>query len=459
MARINARRIVPAAVTHEGAPAARITPWQQLRRSVLSCMLWEDEFYEDGQAIAARIAQHCAEVPPEQVASLAIEVRQHHHLRHVPLLMVARLALMARGGSLVSETLDHVIQRADEPGEFLSIYAKLNGVAPTALKPKLSNQVRKGLARALRRFDAYQLAKYNRDVAVKITDVMGLCHPRPANDAQAAQWKALFAGTLAPADTWETGISASKGNAEAKRETWTRLLTEQKLGYLALLRNLRNMVQDGVDLPLIHAAILARKGASRVLPFRYVAAARAVPQLEGFLDEALIASIAGAPKMPGTTLALIDVSGSMDQKLSGKSDLSRLDAAATLASVLPCEHLRLFTFSDSTVEIPARRGMAGIDAIRYSQHHSGTELMQAVRRLAGLPGDRLIVLTDEQAATYGRMHGSPMETWPLPPRCYMVNVASARNGIGYGPRWLHLDGFSEQVIRWLAEYEREVPLA
>jgi hypothetical protein len=448
MARINAAR---AQRTFEGAPAAVITPWQQLRRSVLSCMLWENEFYEDGQSIAARIVQHCAAVPPEQVASLAIEARQHHHLRHVPLLLTARLAQMASGTSLVSETLDHVIQRADEPGEFLSIYARLNHVAPSELKPKLSNQVRKGLARALRRFDAYQLAKYNRDVAVKITDVMGLCHPRPGSDAQAEQWKALFAGNLPAPDTWEVAISATKD----KRAEWTRLLSDERLGYMALLRNLRNMVQAGVDPSLIHAAILARKGAQRVLPFRYVAAARAVPSLEGFLDEALVASLNGAPKLPGTTLTLVDVSASMEERLSGKSDLSRLDAAATLAAVMPCEAMRLFTFSSETKEIPARRGMAGIDAIRHSQYHGSTHLLEALRRLAGLPADRLVVITDEQTATWNHM----IDRWSLPPRCYMVNVASAQNGVGYGPRWLHLDGFSEQIIRWLAEYEREVPLA
>jgi hypothetical protein len=38
-------------------------------------------------------------------------------------------------------------------------------------------------------------------------------------------------------------------------------------------------------------------------------------------------------------------------------------------------------------------------------------------------------------------------------RAYMINVASYRNGVGYG-RWVHLDGFSEQVLRYIAEYER-----
>ncbi len=43
--------------THEGAPAVAITPEQALRRSVLACMLWENEFYESGVAIAGRIRE------------------------------------------------------------------------------------------------------------------------------------------------------------------------------------------------------------------------------------------------------------------------------------------------------------------------------------------------------------------------------------------------------------------
>lgn len=231
-------------------------------------------------------------------------------------------------------------------------------------------------------------------------------------------------------------------------------MKEGKLGYLALLRNLRNMVDSGVDEELVKRCILARlNGADRVLPFRYIAASRAAPRYERELDQALIASLGQLPKLTGKTIVLVDVSGSMDHKLSAKSDLTRLDAAAALASIID-GNVQVFSFSNDVVEVPPRKGMAGIDAIHRSQAHSGTRLFEAVNLINGkFTYDRLIVITDEQAAgdrpSYYRSAGSLSDPKG---RGYMINVASARNGVGYG-KWLHLDGFSENVIRFIHEFE------
>src|SRR5262249_2278051 len=148
--------------THEGAPAARIlTLEQQLRRSVLSCLLWEKEFYEDGQSIADRIVALAEQASPAIVASLAIEARTAFNLRHAPLLLLAVLAKTGAGTRLVSETIAATLQRADELSEFLAIYWR-NGKTP------LSAQVKKGLALAFRKFDAYQLGKYDRENAIRL---------------------------------------------------------------------------------------------------------------------------------------------------------------------------------------------------------------------------------------------------------------------------------------------------
>lgn len=419
--------------THEGAPAAVLNAEQRLRRSVASCLLWEDEFYEDGQAIADRISALAAEVDPAVVAALAVEAREVFKLRHAPLLLL--IALTRTGGSLVADTIERVIQRADELTEFLAIYWR-NGKKP------LSKQMKLGLARAFAKFDAYQLAKYDRDGPIKLRDVLFLIHAKPKDEAQAALWKQVADRALPAPDTWEVALS---GGGD-KRATFERLIAENKLGYLALLRNLRNMDQAGVDEALVREAILARKGAHRVLPFRYVAAARAAPRFEPWLDEALMEAVLEGPVFGGRTIVLVDVSGSMDARLSAKSDLTRIDAAAALASVVPGD-LRVFTLSDRVVEVPARRGMAGVDAVIRSQAHSGTELGKAVAHANRLPHDRLIVVTDEQAA-------APVPA-PKAKLAYMVNVASARNGVGYG-QWTHIDGFSEAVIRFMHQHEAQV---
>ncbi len=440
--------------THEGGRAAIITPIQQLRRSVLSCLLWEDEFYEDGQTIADRIKALAQEVPVSVLAALAIEARTQFNLRHVPLYLTALLAERSHGSSIVKETIRDVIQRADELAEFLAIYAKVRGLEPDKLK-KYSHQVRKGLALAFAKFNAYAIAKYDRDGKIKMRDALFLSHAKPKDTEQGAIWQKLIDGSLTSPDTWEVGLS---GGAD-KRETFERLIREGNLGYLALLRNLRNMEQAGVEFSLVRDAILARKGAHRVLPFRYVAAARAAPIFEPALDQALVAAINELPALNGRTAVMVDVSGSMDAPLSARSDLTRKDAAATLASMINAEQLRVFSFADRVMEVPPRRGMAGVDAICNSQA-GGTRLFDAIAWINGnVPHDRLIVITDEQAfpggsGRFGYWIQGDINRMPEPvcPNAYVINVASAQNGVGYG-KWTHLDGFSEHVLRWIVEYE------
>jgi 60 kDa SS-A/Ro ribonucleoprotein len=435
--KINTKRASLA--THEGAPARHRGVLAQLRRSVLSCLLWEAEFYEDGEEIGKRIADLTSQCLPEDVAALAVEAREHMHLRHVPLLLLRELArhpLIKDRPQLLSKTMGRVLQRADEPAEFLALYWKDK-------KQPLSKQVKRGLAWSMRRFSEYDLAKYNRDTEIKLRDVLFMSHARPKDDAQAALWKKLAANELATPDTWEVQLSAGAD----KKETFERLIREKKLGYFALIRNLRNMEEVGVDVELVREAILARKGgAEKILPFRYIAAARHAKQFEPQLDSAMQAALAELPKLMGTTVVLVDNSGSMSARLSRKSDMTRSDAAAGVAIVARsvCESVRVFAFSDNCVEVPPRMGMALRDAIHTATRMGSTQLGAAVVKVSNLPHDRLIVITDEQSA----------DRVPEPKGLgYMINVASTRNGVGYG-KWVHIDGWSDAVVRFITERER-----
>ena len=439
MSRVNtATRRLPKLRTHEGAPAARTNVRQQLRRSVMACLLWEDQFYESGVKIADRIKELAAQVAPDVLAEIAIEAREVFNLRHVPLLLVNELSKKASGreDGLVAATIARVIKRADELAELLAIYWADGG------HRMVSAGVRKGLARAIQKFDEYQLAKYDRDSTVKLRDVFRIVRPKPVNDVQSALFKRVVKRDLEVPDTWEVALTRGAD----KKETFTRLIREGNLGYFALLRNLRNMAQSGVDTDLVEEAILARKnGAQRILPFRYTAAARAVPQFEPVLDKALLKAIEEMPQFDGTTVVLVDISGSMDAKLSAKSDLTRADAAATLAAIVPGK-VRMFSFSNDVKEVPSRKGMAGVDAILRSQSHGGTYLGKAIEHInRNVPHDRLIVVTDEQS------HDRVPD--PVVDKAYMINVASYQNGVGYG-KWVHLDGFSESVLRFIMEFER-----
>src|SRR5215813_7731746 len=124
MAKLNVwKRLFPVR-THEGAVAQRVDPKRELRRTVLTCLLWEDAFYEKGSEIAVRIADLVARSKSEDVAALAREARDAMQLRHAPLFLVRELARRKGAGPLVAETLAHVVQRADELAEFVAIYWK-----------------------------------------------------------------------------------------------------------------------------------------------------------------------------------------------------------------------------------------------------------------------------------------------------------------------------------------------
>src|SRR6201982_451568 len=187
MARLNLLNLNSGLRTHEGAPARNLSTELQLRRSVLACLLWESQFYEDGVAIATRIRELVPKVAAEKVAALAVEAREQMKLRHAPLLLVREMARHKTHRAPVSETLARVIQRADELSEFVAIYWK-DGRVP------LSSQVKKGMAAAFPKFDQYALAKYDRGGPIKLRDVLSLCHAKPRDAAQAGTWKKLIWG-------------------------------------------------------------------------------------------------------------------------------------------------------------------------------------------------------------------------------------------------------------------------
>jgi fructose-specific component phosphotransferase system IIB-like protein len=443
MARLNLFNLARGLRTHEGAPARNISPELQLRRSVLACLLWEKQFYEDGVEIAGRIAELVPKVAVESVAALAVEAREQMKLRHAPLLLVREMAKHKTHRVLVAETLERVIQRADELCEFVAIYWK-DGRVP------LSGQVKKGLAAAFPKFDEYQLAKYDRGGPVKLRDVLFLSHAKPRDDRQAAVWKKLIWGRLAVPDTWEVALSSAGATGRDRRAAWERLLAENKLGALALLRNLRNLREAGVDEKLVLSS-LEGMNTQRVLPFRFLAAARHAPQWEPALEQAMLNCVAGqtaqeTAKLAGKTALLVDISGSMTAPLSRRSEMQRTDAAYGLAVLLRevAEKAAVYSFSNTLAEVPARRGFALRDAIDQSQSHGATYLGKAVEDLNGRERyDRLIVITDEQA------HDSV----PGPKgKGYVINVASYQNGIGYG-KWTHIDGWSESVVDYIRTLE------
>lgn len=411
---------------------------KQLRRMTLANMLWENQFYIDGVKNVDILKNAVGKVAPARVQEIALEAREKFKLRHVPLMLMRQLAAV---GKLEAKALASVIQRPDEIGEFISLYWD-------GKRTPLANQVKKGLAAAFGKFNEYQFAKWDKNnAAVKLRDAMFLCHPKPQNTEQTELFKKIAENALKVPDTWETNLSAGAD----KRETFTRLLQEKKLGALAFIRNLRNMRDSGVDESLIRS--YARNvNTERVLPFRFIAAARMVPEYQDMLEDMMLRSLKDHEKLAGKTALLIDVSGSMfGAKVSGKSDLDRFDAAAALAVLAReiCEDVEIYSFSNHLVKVDKLRGFKLIEAIRNSQSHQGTSTGQCVAQLnASSNYDRCVVFTDEQANDYyGKAVPSPKG------KGYIINVAAYENGIT-NKQWMTITGMSEAVVDFIIEAER-----
>jgi len=446
--------------TQEGGRATRTDPIHELKRAVLTCLLWESNFYDKGSDVAARIASLVPQVKPEQVAALAREARDRMNLRHVPLFLVSELSKVKGAGTLVAETLAHVIQRADELSEFLAIYWKHGSRSGKPGKHPLSAGIKRGLAQAFCKFDRYKLSKWNRASKIKLRDAMFLVSPKPKDEEQAALWKQLADGTLESPPTWEVLLSAGRD----KKATFEQLMRDGQLGGMALLKNLRGMLEANVDESLIRERLA--QGAARAFPYRFVVAAKFAPRIEDAIEGAMFKAIEGLEALPGSTGLLIDVSGSMDYRLNtrgesrtvfqpgkvaAKEQTSRIDVAAGLAILLreKSAGVLIATFSNSVVELPPRRGFALRDSIQQSQPHGATMLRASLEELkahfAWKDIERLIVITDEQS------QDGISDAWA--PKSYVINVAPNQNGVSYRNGWRHIDGWSEHCIEYIREYE------
>lgn len=439
--------------THGGAKSVNVSVKEELNRTVLTCMLWEDSFYENGESTADRIKTLVAKCDNEYVSDLAIKARNDMHLRHVPLLLVREMA--RKGGKIVSETLVEVIQRPDEITEFLAIYWK-DGKCP------LSSQVKKGLAKAFTKFNEYQLAKYNRDTDIKLRDALFMCHAKPLDNNQAEVWRKLVDGTITVPDTWEVALSSGLD----KKETFERLLEEGKLGGLAVLRNLRNMINANVDLDLIRDRL--KQGLNKALPFRFMTAARYAPALKNEISEAMLSSLAQYEKLPGKTLLVVDTSGSMMARLSVKSELTRFDVASALAVLVRevCEDSTIYATAGNdyrrahaTTTVPNSVGLQLADDIVNMKNkigYGGIFLKQCMDFIADNESntfDRVIVLTDEQDCD---TKCNPASAKKLGKNNYIINIVTYKNGIGYNSGWTHINGWSERVIDYIYEYEQNL---
>lgn len=435
-----------------GLKAAALNPEALLRRATLSSLLWEDMAYESGKENADNVALLVPQVNAKTVSDLAIECRLKQKLRHMPLFIAAEMAKHSTHKAFVEETLVAIITRPDQITDFMAIYWR-NGKCPIA------KCVKKGLARCFNKFNEYSLAKYNRDAPIKLRDVMFMVRPKPEDEKQAELFKRLANNTLKTPDTWEVALSSGQD----KRATWERLLSEEKLGSLAFIRNLRNIHDAGVSYDLIKKGFDNLSG-SVLLPLNFLAASKYCPAFDKEINDAMLKSYGKIPKLPGHTVVVIDVSGSMTYGNAGRSKFSRMDSAKAMAVLANEVGERVSIYatagSDSrsihkTKRLSNSRGFAlgkEIDSVYGELGGGGIFTRQCLEFIKGdlkEAPDRIIIFSDSQDCD--RINKVPA---PFGKYNYIVDISSHKNGINYDGVWTaEISGFSEHFLAYIMAVE------
>lgn len=216
------------------------------------------------------------------------------------------------------------------PDDATEIFAAVNMFG---MKP--SHGLVAGVGKYLSTLGEYQIQKYQmKGRKYNLYDLINITHAHSAAIDKYKQGQ-LVGG----ADTWENAIS--NATKETKAAEWTRLLHEDKLGYLALIRNLNNLLENisGSDIPLL-CEKLTNEDAIRlslVFPYQIYVAFKNLkytnPQVIAALDTAFIYSTQNMPELPGKTALILDVSGSMEEKF-GKTCLTIKETSAVYAIAL-----------------------------------------------------------------------------------------------------------------------------
>lgn len=482
---------------YEGGEAYKLTPELKLYTRVCTSML-QSTFYEKSvSAQLAKLRDLIGKVDPLFVAQLAVYAREQMHLRSIPLVLAVELAKIHSGDNLVRRMLNRVIARPDEITEALAYYSLANNRRGIKKLGKLQHQFKKGVGDAFNKFDEYQLAKYNREGVVTLKDAVKLTHPKPGNEKQSQLIKKVLEGNLDTPETWEVKMSQAGQKRASKKETWEEMINSNKMGYMAMLRNLRNFLKEDVSKECIDKVCAkisdpreVRK--SKQLPFRFLSAYRALvgsprtrqwgminddgmpdhpyrQKIVKALEKAVKISAQNMPLLDGSVLIASDVSGSMIQQISENSSVYQYDIGI-LMGMMAAERAENLTYGmfGSTWKpfaLPSGDVLANVSAM-YEKANSvglstnGYKVLQwaneQVRKSPLRYYERIMIFTDCQL--YG---GSIQKEWAK----YKKVVPFAKLYLfdlrGYGTSPLNLKdkditligGFSDKVFNIIEAIE------
>jgi len=391
----------------------------------------EGTFYETGSARDARfidLVHKVTKKDPEWVANFAAWLRSDANTRTAA--TMAACEYVKAGGPHGRTVIDKVCQRADEPAEVLGYWISRHG-------RKIPAAVKRGVSDAARRlYNERSALKWDSSLAsVRMGDVLALTHPKPVAEWQSnlftylgdvrhgrkdprvdglpviqgvREWREAAAAGKLNLDlpdgiTWEALSSYTAMDAKA----WEAMIP--KMGYMALLRNLRNFEEAGISAEARKAVIDRisdpdEVAKSRQLPFRFWSAWENSDSVRygGAIEDALEYSLANVPRFGGRTLVMVDTSGSMQSPMSGKSKISCVKAGSLFGAAVAAasDSGSLWAFGTSTKKVATKPSVIKtVEAIESTDVGYGTNTWQSVEKAWQTDGpfDRVLVFTDMQS--------------------------------------------------------------
>jgi hypothetical protein len=463
-----------------------------------------DELDDVAKEIIATAVDVAQGKNPRDLLALANWLRNEGNIRLTPQVFLVLASRIEATKPYVKKYVPLIVKRPDEIKTCLMLHRYLFGMKC------LSNALATGLSNRLSQIGEAALMKYDGKDFPTWGNVLGWL-PRekgwPMSNALSAYFKtgvvcaetpvAMKRSMLAKMDTfddkarvlakessvnWEVLLSQFGKSETGKKAVWEFLIDEDLVGYMAMLRNLRNLVQAGVGKDTIKKVYEKLSNADEVrkskqLPFRYLAAYNELTKLGGGVDisklleaveNATETAIENCPKMPGHTIVAVDDSGSMSTPISQMSSLSAFNAACALGAICARrgDEVEFYAFSNDVRVVNITKHMTMMNIAKNVGNHGGaTNTHKVIQKLISEKNvpDRLIILSDGQAWNSGwgsencadewkkfkRIEGAK-ETW-----LHSINV------MGYGDtpfcekdnRLNLLGGFNESVLAMMLKAE------